>query len=75
MLLWSLLPFYLVWSLGAADGYARATPRGVGVRTRAAAVGDLVGDKEGRRVGAHRQAAAASAGNSEGVGSRGLSDT
>ena len=63
-----LPPLYLVWSLGAADGYTRATPRGVGVRARAAAKGDLVGDEEGRRVGAHRQAAAASAGEFRGSG-------
>ena len=69
-----LPPHYPYWSLRTAGGDARAAPRGVGLRARAAAKGDdLVGDEEGRRVGAHRQAAAASAENSEGAGSRNLS--
>ena len=56
-----LPPHYPYWSLRTAGGDARAAPRGVGVRARAAAKGDLVGDEEGRRVGAHRKAAATSA--------------
>ena len=73
MRLWSLPPLYPCWSLRTAGGDARAAPRGVGLRARAAAAkGDLVGDEEGRRVGAHRQTAAASAAEFRGIVTRKL---